>query len=285
MMEHIVILVHQHDDFERERYLLHELAGVWRTQGLRVTVMRGIARRIDAGLVILHVDLTKVPADYLAVIRQCPRVMNGGVTDISKRFFSAQQVSRRDGYDGPVIIKTNRNSGGGREQALRVKGGRFRRYAGSIREKLPWAWRTRLLPSQYRIFESKKQVPLVAWCNPDMIVERFLPERREGYYCLRTWTFLGEEETRSISYSAEPVVKSRNVLRREPVTDVPEELRQIRKDLGFDYGKFDYGIVDDRVVLYDVNRTPTLGSIAKEQMPRFHKLADGIRAFLCSIRR
>jgi hypothetical protein len=280
MIEHIAILVHEHDDFNRERYLLHELAEVWRTMGLRVTVMRGIAQPVEADLVILHVDLTKVPADYLAAIRHCPRVVNDKVADISKRLICTHRVFRGDGYDGPVIIKTNRNSGGGREQMLRGKGSRLRRYAGGIREKLPWAWRTQLSPAKYPIFESAKQVPRVAWYNRELIVERFLPERWEGGYCLRTWTFFGEEETRSISYSAEPVVKSHNVIRREPVADLPEELRQMRKDLGFDYGKFDFGIVDDRVVLYDVNRTPTLGKIAKEQMPRFHKLADGIRAFL-----
>jgi hypothetical protein len=279
-MQHIVILVHEHDDFERERYLLQELAGVWQAGGLRVTVARGIAQPIDADMVILHVDLTKVPADYLAAIRHCRRVLNGRVADISKRFFSTHQVTRHDDYEGPIIIKTNRNSGGGREQDIRARSGVVRRYAGALREKLPWAWRTRMLPAQYRLLKSKKDVPLIAWWNPDMIVERFLPERCDELYCLRTWTFLGDEETRSISYSNEPIVKSHNVLRREPLDDVPDELRQIRKDLGFDYGKFDYGIVDDRVVLYDVNRTPTLGTIAKEQLPRFHKLADGIRAFL-----
>ncbi len=55
----------------------------------------------------------------------------------------------------------------------------------------------------------------------------------------------------------------------------------MRKDLGFDFGKFDYAIVDGRVVLYDVNRTPNLGNLPKEQKPpNTRLLAEGIRAYL-----
>jgi hypothetical protein len=73
------------------------------------------------------------------------------------------------------------------------------------------------------------------------------------------------------------VIKSHSVLRREPISDVPVELRQVRRELGFDFGKFDYGIVDGRVVLYDVNRTPMFGTIGREQYwPRVQLLAEGL---------
>ena len=62
---------------------------------------------------------------------------------------------------------------------------------------------------------------------------------------------------------------------------MPDELRNIRRDLGFDYGKFDYAIVNDRVVLYDVNRTPALGGLRKERfLPSIRLLAEGIRVYL-----
>jgi hypothetical protein len=114
-----------------------------------------------------------------------------------------------------------------------------------------------------------------------VIVEKFLAERRDGLYCLRTWVFLGDRETNSLSYSKEPVVKARNVLRRAVVPEVPDELRAMRKQMGFDFGKFDYAIVDGKVVLYDANRTPSLGNFPREQyLPRIKLLAEGIRAFL-----
>ena len=271
-MEHLAILVHEHDRFDGEHYLLRLLMDVWQARGIRVSIQQGCQTPVDADLAIVHVDVTKVPPEYLGAVAGCPRVLNRRVVDISKRAISTNRVSSGDGYDGPVIVKTNRNSGGAREQTLRGKGPRVRRYAGALREKLPWAFRTHLSALKYPIFESAKQVPLAAWYNPDLIIERFCPERRDGMYCLRTWTFLGDQETSSLSYSQQPIVKSQSVIRREPVTEVPAELRQIRKTLGFDYGKFDYGIVDDRLVLYDVNRTPTMGRLAPDQLPRFHNI-------------
>ena len=50
--------------------------------------------------------------------------------------------------------------------------------------------------------------------------------------------------------------------------------------MGFDFGKFDYGIVDEQVILYDANRTPTLGGVREQYMPRVRLLADGLKSFL-----
>ena len=67
----------------------------------------------------------------------------------------------------------------------------------------------------------------------------------------------------------------------ESAGQVPDELRQMRRDLAFDYGKFDYAIVNGRVILYDTNRTPVMGSLSKEKiLPTIRLLAEGIRAYL-----
>ena len=67
----------------------------------------------------------------------------------------------------------------------------------------------------------------------------------------------------------------------ERLTEVPEELRQIRRDLKFDFGKFDYTMVDGRPVLFDANRTPTIGDFPKERyLPLAQTLARGIGAFV-----
>lgn len=279
-MLHIVILIHPTDPFERERYVIREIADVWREGGIGVTVSADPAAAVDADLAILHVDLTIIPPPYVALCQRYRKVLNGTVVDISKRRVSRQLVRRGDGWDGPVIVKTDCNSGGAREHALAGREPMRRRWVRSLRDRLPWCWRPRLPTGNYRVFDSPRHVPRIVWYNPDLVVERFLPERSGGQYCLRTWVFLGDRETNSLSYADEPIIKGYNVVRREVVDEVPDELRQMRRAMGFDFGKFDYGIVDGRVVLYDVNRTPSLGGMRREQFePRARLLAEGIRAF------
>jgi hypothetical protein len=54
----------------------------------------------------------------------------------------------------------------------------------------------------------------------------------------------------------------------------------IRRELGFDYGKFDYGIVDGRVVLYDVNRTTGTADDPTCHAETIEILAPGILDFV-----
>lgn len=283
-----MIVIHPQDGFERTPYLLRECAAVWRDEGLRVDVVSGgngngdTAEPAEHDLAILHVDLTVVPPAHLALAARYPRVINGRVADISKRRVSANVVRRGDGYAGPVIVKTNRNCGGLREAGIADRGtSRLRRRARRALARLSWRWRSHVPSGEYPIFAEAARVPRGVWGNPNLVVERFLPERRDEWYCLRTWLFLGDRETNSLSYAREPVVKSRNIVRREAVAEVPEALRGLRRELGFDFGKFDYAIVDGRVVLYDANRTPTLGAFSRDEfLPRIRLLAEGIRAFL-----
>jgi len=276
----VVVLLHEYDTFDHSTYFLRDIVDVWREDGLRVTVLNGPGTRVGAPLAILHVDLTIVPEDYLRFVRNYPAVINGRVTDISKRAISANLVNRDDAFDGPVIVKTDLNCGGVREASLERRGPFLRKCLSASRRMLPWGFRSHLRPSAYPVLESKAEVPRAAWNNPKLVVERFLPEASDGYFCLRTWVFLGASETHSICYSKNPVVKSSNVIRREVLGDVPGELRQIRANLGFDFGKFDYVIVDGRVVLFDVNRTPTYGGFERERfLPSIRRLAEGIRGF------
>jgi len=279
-MPNIVILVHRHDAFEGLHYLLHEISEIWRENGLSVNVSHGPTPDVSADLAILHVDLTVVPDDYLAFVRHYPVVLNGSVIDVSKRLISDNLARRDDGYEGPVVAKTNRNFGGRPEARLIYKGPLLRRKIHWFRNKLPWSYRSQLFPSEYRIFESTSQVPRVVWHNPHLIVERFLSECQNGLYCLRTWVFLGDRETNTLSHSHEPIVKAANTVRRERVAEVPDELRRIRRNLGFDFGKFDYAIVDGRVVLYDVNPTPTVGNMREQFLPNIQLLAEGIGTYL-----
>jgi len=265
-MHRIDILTLRVDGFNAN-YMLHEVAEVWREAGIQVNVIRGPDIKSNADLVILHTDITKVPLEYLAAIRRYPAYLNGYVGDISKKLISRNLVTHPSQTDGPVIVKTNLNSGGLQEAAIASAG------------LLPDIYRQPRAP--YAVYPSAKEVPEETWMDTLLVVERFLPEIRDGLYCLRTWVFLGNKETNSLSYSTEPIVKQANVVRREVVAEVPEELREMREELAFDYGKFDYAIVDERAVLFDANRTPTLGQFPKEAyMPRVRHLAEGIWPFL-----
>lgn len=281
MRQHLVILTHRNDDFDHTPYFLGAMAQLWREQGWRITVQRGPAPPVDADLAFLHVDLTVVHPDYVAAARQYPRVLNGCVLDISKRAISRNLVVPGDGYTGPVIVKTNGNSGARRELALDRAGEPWVRVCTAIRRRMPWWWRAQLPVNRYPIFDSVDRVPVLAWHNRDLVIERFITERRDNLYALRTWVFMGDCETHSLFLSPHPVVKSGPDSRREVLPGVPDDLRQRRREMGFDFGKFDYGVVDGRVILYDANRTPMLGNYRPEQyMPRIRVLAEGLRSLV-----
>lgn len=266
MQPRVLIVVHRNETFDDTcNYFLREIAQVWREQGICVEVQRGAERRFEADVVVNHVDMTVVPVEYLSLFRSYPRAINGCVADISKRSVSQNLVRRNDSYEGPVIVKGNLNAGGFREAAL----------AAILKVPGPTP------VDKYAIHDRVEDVPDSVWDDPNRVVEKLLCEREGEHYLLRTWVFLGDRETNSLSYANGPIVKQRTVIRREVVDWIPDELRQMREELAFDYGKFDYGIVDGRVVLYDANRTPSLGTFKREDfMPRIRLYAEGLKAFL-----
>ena len=280
-MARIVVVVHSSQSSLHESYYLHGIAQVWRAQGHVVKVVADPGRHEPADVAISHVDLTVVPEPYLACLNRYPVTLNAKVRDISKRTVSAHLVRRGDGYDGPVIVKANLNCGGGPERRLREYGARWRRRLHRLRARLPWALRATYAGADYRVFGSVREVPLAARFNPHLLMERFLPERDGDLYCLRTWTFLGDAWTHSLSWSREPVIKGRNVIRREALGEVPPALTRRRRELGFDYGKFDYVMRDGEPVLFDANRTPAARAIPESVSgPNSRLLATGLRAFI-----
>jgi hypothetical protein len=78
-----------------------------------------------------------------------------------------------------------------------------------------------------------------------------------------------------------PLVKGKTALRVGPLSaQVPPEIRTVRERLGFDFGKFDYGMVDGRACLYDVNRTQSMPHLARSFRAEAEALAGGIECFL-----
>ena len=134
--------------------------------------------------------------------------------------------------------------------------------------------------SRYPVFASMSQVPVEAWADPDLVVEKFLPEEDERGYALRHWIFLGDHERCTRVVGPHPVVKGSDAIERAPVA-VPEELRAWRRRLRFDYGKFDFVLHEGRPVLFDVNRTPTIPErLSGPAQAGMQDLALGLDAFL-----
>lgn len=278
----IAVITHAIDEFADGGYLFSRVLEKWDSGSLEIEVMRGPdGPPPEADLAICHVDMTAVGEEYARWFEGYPRVINGRVLDISKSVFSDQVLTRDDAYDGPVIVKTQNNFGGFREMQARYLAG-----DPDARPDIQRPWKkVEFLPA-YPAFASMSGVPLGVWRNPNLVVEKFRPEQGEdGTYVLRVWIFLGDRGIYYQCVSEEPIIKSHNTIRRVDmnVADVPEELREKRRKLGFDYGKFDFGIVDGEVVLYDVNRTPGGSRVSTESeraQRNLRNLSEGLGFFL-----
>jgi len=291
----IAILTQATDDFHQRRYLVRLMIPRWEAMGFRVVVVTETGPFVPADIALLHVDLSVVPDKIRRFAARYPRVLNGQVLDIRKRRFSRLLVDRVGPDPGKVIVKTDWNFGGRPELRWNVLesplGRLVRRFNINIAESICHRvarrearrpWRTKRALNNYPVYANRDLVPVEVWANPNLMVERFLVEREGNDYCCRHWLFLGRREVCRRTVSPNPVVKVDGKL--EPLLEpVPEELRAIRKQLGFDYGKFDYGIINGEVFLYDANRTPSTSADPKRHAETTDVLAEGINDFAALI--
>ncbi len=269
----IAVLAHAQDGFWDQPRLVHLLMSRWEDMGLKVHLVTDPDKAVLADVALLHVSLSVVPPDYRRLAAEYPRTLNGSAVDIRKRRYSRLLVEPGSSYRGAVIVKSDRNAGGWREHRVSPW------WRKKSEAALPWRMRRFVRPEDYAVFPRAQLVPRGVWSNPNLVVERFAAEREGERYLCRHWLFLGSREVTRRTSSPHPVVKFRGVM--EPTSEtIPRELRSIREEMGFDYGKFDYGIVDGEVVLYDVNRTPGAAPDARLHADTVEALAPGIRDFL-----
>jgi hypothetical protein len=254
----VAILTHQQQGLSPKSHLGYILRDSWTPQARRVTLHQGLKAPPAADLAFLHIDLTRTPEPYRQLGQVYPRCVNLAVTDIGKRRISRNLLGPEDDYDGPVLVKTELNHAGVPERRLaRANAGRWRRLAEQIRHRLPPAWTGCLREDRYLLIDRRSAVPDWVWRAPGLVVERFFVERRGELYAMHMWYFLGDRDQVATSLATAPLVKGENTVQRlPPHQDVPDSLRQRRRELGFDYGKFDFVMVDGEAVLLDANRTP-----------------------------
>ncbi len=280
----IVILLH-----ERQRdalswpYRIWAMARLWERRGIAVEPVWGVDRPIRADLMISHIDLSYIPDEYWEFLQKFPGpVVNRRVRDLRKRAYSTLLVNPSDGYDGPVIVKTDLNNGGRSERRILGEGeprtlmerlmDRVQRRTSVERRRLASARMLR----RYYVFERAGDVPREVYENLALVVERFVPEIKDGLYLVRTHTFFGDHEQGRVFYSHDPFVKARGSSMGKRF-GAPPEIVQARNRLGLDYAKLDYVIHEGRPYLLDVNTTVGFqGEVDEARVNKSHGLANGL---------
>ena len=268
----ITIVFHEKSRREHlHKYRIFHLAEIWKRNGFDVQMMRGNCESVRAGVLIPQIDLSVFPSTYRQLLNSDVRVINRRVVDIRKSTFSRNLVSLHDDYHGPVIVKTNANYGGLSDRSTikalpwhRKMLERLRRASLALHKIVlsgsfnPLAYASTLSPDSYPVFMSKHQLPRAVFKNKDLIVEKFLPEKQGQFFYTRSYAFLGDVEVVVRMRSEFPVVKASSETELEFVA-VDDTIAATRRELGFDYGKFDYVLHDGEAVLLDINTTPTFG--------------------------
>jgi len=270
MRKRIVILFYEKD--KSSNYVIHYLAEIWREQGLEVHFNYDAETFLPADLAILHVDQSVVPKKYLHLAQRYPKVLNIYVTDIRKSSFSQILLGPRSDYQGKVIVKANYNYGGIPE---------VRNWKGPMMKLRKKIFGGGVLSKNYKIYDSRKDVPLWVFMHPNLVVEKFLPEQEGDLYYVRNYHFFGDSYTCCRMGSKEPVVTGTSQVVMEDI-EVHPEIISLREEMKFDYGKFDYVVRDGKVHLLDANKTTGFGALKMtEHLKGLHKVrAKGIHYYL-----
>jgi hypothetical protein len=262
-------------------FLVHRLIRLWRESGTEVNEVFGPRVLPEVRHAFMHVWGTVVPAAYPKAGAAYGACINKELHDIRKTRISRQGVRPGDGYEGPVIVKTEANNSGADEKQL------FQRY-GKKNPVLAWArsWQRpftgpfseKLIFGQdeYPVFSTPHDVPAVCWEDSRYFVERFLPEKRGDRYVVRMAFVLGDRQMSFVAESRQPVVKGANI---ESIyaEATPPEVREFQREIGMDYGKIDYVLHDGRCIVFDVNTTPgSPSSLDQEDEKIAAELAPGL---------
>ena len=287
MKKRIVILFHEFQYDRSSNYMIDELADLWREEGLEVIEIYGIDRVVPADVILLHIDLSVVPPEYLEFARQYPVALNTTLNDIRKATISQNLVQSGAAYVGPVIVKSNLNYAGAPERKLEET---------QLRQSSFWLKRLqyRVFPFlkkvpvfqsnlEYQIFDRIEDVPRSLLNHPDVVVEKFFHSRHEEFFCIHNLYIFGNHRTGARLMGHHPIVNGRTYKRIDYVDPSSDILEQMA-DIPLDYGKIDYVFDKGKVEIIDINKTVGDSRAVFQRTPeliRFYKtLAAGIHFYL-----
>lgn len=260
-----------------------QLGEIWRAQGHEFELIYGPDRERAAACDVLfnHVDLTRVPVEYHL---GAGRVINAGESSVAKTDISGLRVLRTDDWDGPVMVKTDRNHGGLPESTVTPTDRWTRMRRRFVRRGwINVGFADTLNPHTYPVYESLRHVPRRVWRNPDLLVERFVPERDGDHYVLTCGYFLGDQVACFRYRSRLANVRTISSDSREFV-DPPADFDRLRERSGLRYGKVDFVRHDGRSILLDVSRTPGYSRPTEEIRVLAERLAPGLDSLLAEPR-
>jgi hypothetical protein len=276
----IAILFHENN---RKRHLssyaITFLAEFWRQDGNRVHYLFGTRKFVPADILLIHVDLSVVPDEYLEFASRYPIALNRAARDIRKSLISVNLVRAGDSYSGKVIVKTDLNYGGSPERIMRRNPSLWRRLSPRRFVQDNTDGSGLKAPFDYRIYASLAGLPPLVFERNDVVVEKFLPEQEGNFFFVRHYEFLGDCATCTRLAALDPIVKDQTVVRTEGVEPHPE-IVQARERLNFDYGKFDYVVHNGRPVLLDANKTTGADRVSSRELnARRRHRANGIYSY------
>ena len=279
-----ILIVTNSDSFSRKFPVdtIKVLSEFLKDRGYTLAVQVGSKYQREARAVLNHVDLTETPPEYKALFQNYKIGINTNLVNIRKSVVcDSGLLSNPKEFGGPVIVKTDLNFGGMPELVMLKRRGNLP--SGGFKQKFPDA---RFLdPNSYPIFEDSSKVPSAVWDNPNLVVQKLYAEQDHlGRYCLRSWYVLGDRGFHVMTVADHPVVKGRNILDRWVIdVSTPQELLDIKRKLGMDYGRFDYTLYEGKAAVFDANRTPTssLAAVSRYQS-QWQEMAYGIEQYLAA---
>jgi hypothetical protein len=105
----------------------------------------------------------------------------------------------------------------------------------------------------YHVYNSIDEVPREYLVDDLFVIEKFLPEREGEFYYSNLYVFMGESYHCFRLGSPDKIVNSQSNSSREIIEPHPEVVAR-RRQLKFDYGKFDYCMHNGKPVLLDINK-------------------------------
>jgi hypothetical protein len=277
---HLDVYVDSAPSFLQARgYILRRALDALVSAGMRCRVLDRVDREVSGRIAIVHVDLTEVPETLMPLPNLYELCLNGEAKSIHRHLYSRARIDRKSAYGGPVIVKTVLNHRGLPELINRCRSD----------SQMLWRWhfdRGQLMREhcpEYVIYPSKEFVPKAVWGDQRLLVERFVPNSMSLPVTKYRYDFF-LDVTRHLREVYDSLLSDNTTVREVSVAgDIPQAVREVRRDLRLDFGSIDYFVVDDEAIVVDVNKTTACTEDWVSRYPAVSKYLRDVGARLVEV--